>query len=99
MCILPRLACGPLEGRVSLAEEVVEVVVNAPAEAAKAAFFFLEEILGIIDQVLFAAIIFFKFFFYQVLVEMSPGLLIDKHILSPASLARGSKKPACYSHR
>ena len=61
MCILPRLACGPLEGRVSLAEEVVEVVVNAPAEAAKAAFFFLEEILGIIDQVLFAAIIFVKF--------------------------------------
>ena len=63
MCILPRLACGPLEGRVSLAEEVVEVVVNAPAEAAKAAFFFLEEILGIIDQVVFTAIIFiFKFY-------------------------------------
>ena len=61
MCILPRLACGPLEGRVSLAEEVVEVVVNAPAEAAKAAFFFLEEILGIIDQVVFTAIIFVKF--------------------------------------
>ena len=47
----PRLACGPLEGRVSLAEETVEVLVNAPTEAAKAAFFFLEEILGIIDQV------------------------------------------------
>ena len=63
MCILPRLACGPLEGRVSLAEEVVEVVVNAPAEAAKAAFFFLEEILGIIDQVVFTAIILiFKFY-------------------------------------
>jgi len=79
-----RLACGPLEGRVSLSDEKVEVVVNSPTEAAKAAFFFLEEILGIIDQVL---------------VEMSPGLPIDKHILSPASLARGEKKPACYSPR
>ena len=29
----------------------MEVVVNGPNEAAKAAFFFLEEILGIIDQV------------------------------------------------
>ena len=35
----------------------------------------------------------------QVLVEMSPGLPIDKHILSPASLARGDKKPACFSPR
>ena len=29
-----------------------QVVVRAPKEAGKAAFFFLEEILGIIDQVL-----------------------------------------------
>ena len=48
---LPRLSCGTLEGRVSLSDEKVEVVVNGPNEAAKAAFFFLEEILGIIDQV------------------------------------------------
>ena len=60
--MLSRLACGPLEGRVSLSDEKVEVVVNSPTEAAKAAFFFLEEILGIIDQVahpsLFKAVIF-----------------------------------------
>ena len=49
--VKPRLACGPLEGRVSLSSDKVEVVVNGPTEAAKAAFFFLEEILGIIDQV------------------------------------------------
>ena len=96
----PRLACGPLEGRVSLSEETVEVLVNAPTEAAKAAFFFLEEILGIIDQV--ALVSFFTIsneLMTQVLVEMSPGLPIDKHILSPASLGRGEKKPVCYSPR
>merc|ERR1712218_197729 len=66
------------------ADERVEVLVNAPTEAAKAAFFFLEEILGIIDQVL---------------VEMSPGLPIDKHILSPTFLEQGADVKKCYSPR
>ena len=74
------------------------MVVNSPTEAAKAAFFFLEEILGIIDQVALLGL-FKPSSLTQVLVEMSPGLPIDKHILSPASLARGEKKPACYSPR
>ena len=75
-------------------------MVNGPTEAAKAAFFFLEEILGIIDQVFFLHKIFDQSrLMTQVLVEMSPGLPIDKHILSPTSLARGEKNPACFSPR
>jgi hypothetical protein len=67
--------CGALEGRVALLEGRVTVAVRGPEEAGKAAFFFLEEILGIIDQVL---------------VEMSPGMPVDKHILSPGRLGRGA---------
>ena len=45
------LECGDLQGRVLLQGEEVQVVVRGPGEGSKAAFFFLEEILGIIDQV------------------------------------------------
>ena len=113
---------------------MVQVVVNGPADAPKAAFFFLEEILGIIDQVLELIIITFIIISIylsiiiitiniikcviniivvsiiliitvitsndiQVLVEMSPGLPIDKHILSPTFLEQGTGFKKCYSPR
>ena len=50
-----KFCCGSLEGLVTLHQtqqgEEVEVKVRAPKDAKKACFFFLEEILGIIDQV------------------------------------------------
>ena len=76
------LECGALRATVRLQGEQVAVVVRAPEGDGKTGFFFLEEILGIIDQVL---------------VEMSPGLPMDKHVVSPADLARGSTTPTSWA--
>ena len=47
-----KFCCGPLEAIIALhGREEVEVKVRGPGEAGRACFFFLEEILGIIDQV------------------------------------------------
>ena len=62
-----KLACGPLEAIIEHHDDQIEVIVRGPKDAKKACFFFLEEILGMIDQVL---------------LEMSPGLPMDKYIVS-----------------
>lgn len=54
----------------------LEVRVRGPAKHEKECFFFLEEILGVIDQVL---------------LEMSPGMGVDKSILSVADLKAHAK--------
>jgi len=83
-----KFCCGPLEGLVTLHQtqlgEEVEVKVRAPKDAKKECFFFLEEILGIIDQVL---------------LEMSPGLPVDKYILSSEDLSSHKEAPHRWSPR
>jgi hypothetical protein len=49
-----RMLCGPLEGMIELVNQhqtSIEVKVRGPRDTNKTCFFFLEEILGIIDQV------------------------------------------------
>jgi len=62
---------GSVEGLLRLLDNGLEVRVRGPVKHEKECFFFLEEILGVIDQVL---------------LEMSPGQGIDKCILSAADL-------------
>ena len=62
---------GDVEGLLMLHDNSLEVRVRGPAKHEKEGFFFLEEILGVIDQVL---------------LEMSPGLGVDKSILSAKDL-------------
>ena len=82
-CQGSKLECGPLEAIIEHTEEQIEVIVRGPKGAKKACFFFLEEILGIIDQVL---------------LEMSPGLPMDKYIASSRDL-KEQKPPMKWSPR
>ncbi len=65
----------------SLEEDCVEVKVRGRREDAKRCFFFLEEILGVVDQVL---------------LEMSPGLAVDKQVLSTRDLLTHCDFPRIY---
>ena len=116
-----KFCCGPLEAIIALhGREEVEVKVRGPGEAGRACFFFLEEILGIIDQVECSAsfrrfFVFCQFrrflskmkniatnwriFLLQVLLEMSPGLPIDKYILHSGHLAGHRERVARWSPR
>ena len=66
-----KLQSPPLEALVEHRDNQITVKVRGPDGAGRACFYFLEEILGIIDQVL---------------LEMSPGLPVDKLILSSQDL-------------
>jgi len=70
---------GNVEGLLRLLDQgsSLEVRVRGPANHEKECFFFLEEILGVIDQVL---------------LEMSPGQGVDKSILSTADLKSHTEK-------
>ncbi|XP_063604789.1 death-associated protein kinase 1-like isoform X2 [Penaeus indicus] len=69
-----KFCSGPLEALLTLEEggEAVEVKVRGPPEAGHVAFFFMEDLLAMIDQVL---------------VEMCPGLVLEKHVLSAEQLS------------
>jgi len=82
-CDGSKLACGPLEAIIEHQDNRIEVKVRGPKDSKKACFFFLEEILGIIDQVL---------------LEMSPGLPMDKYIVSSAEL-KSQDQPMQWSPR
>ena len=75
-----------MEALVSQSENMdqIEVIVRGSEDKNRECFFFLEEILSVIDQVL---------------LEMSPGLPMDKHILSSIDLKRGvpTEKAAIWS--
>jgi len=78
------LQCGQLQAGVRLRGHQLEVRVGGPAGTPRQCFAFLEEILGVIDTVL---------------LECSPGLPMDKLILSSADLAAGLEPPAQWSPR
>lgn len=73
-----KLQSSPLEALVEKRDNQIIVKVRGPDAAKRACFYFLEEILGIIDQVL---------------LEMSPGLPVDKMILSSSDLKHHVKEP------
>ena len=68
----------PLEALVEHRGDNIQVRVRGPTGSKRACFYFLEEILGIIDQVL---------------LEMSPGLPVDKIILSSSDLKAHKPHP------
>ena len=85
---------GEVEGMLQLCDKAgtsLEVRVRGPKNCEKECFFFLEEILGVIDQVIKktiqkVAILILIFGSFQVLLEMSPGLGVDKSIQSADDL-------------
>ena len=72
------LSSRPLEALVELRGDQIQVKVRGPSGSQRSCFYFLEEILGIIDQVL---------------LEMSPGLPVDKIILSSLDLKAHKSHP------
>ena len=68
------LSCSGLEGLVESQESQISVKVRGPSLSNQETFFFLEEILGMVDHVL---------------LEMSPGLPVDKVLLSSPDLRAG----------
>ena len=72
-----------LQALVEHRDNKISVKVRGPSGSKRACFYFLEEILGIVDQVL---------------LEMSPGLPVDKIILSSKDL-RNHAAPAQWSPR
>ncbi|GLH12279.1 Calcium/calmodulin-dependent protein kinase type II alpha chain [Gryllus bimaculatus] len=79
-----KLCSGPIESLITLEEdgEAVEMKVRGPVGSELACFYFMEELLGIVDQVL---------------LEMSPGLPIEKHVLSAEQLREHSEEVHCWS--
>lgn len=79
-----KLCSGPIESLITLEEdgEAVEMKVRGPAGSELACFYFMEELLGIVDQVL---------------LEMSPGLPIEKHVLSAEQLREHCEEVYCWS--
>ncbi|XP_068081595.1 death-associated protein kinase 1 [Anabrus simplex] len=79
-----KLCSGLIESLITLEEdgEAVEMKVRGPPGAELACFYFMEELLGIVDQVL---------------LEMSPGLPIEKHVLSAEQLRLHSDIVHCWS--
>ncbi|KAK8380309.1 hypothetical protein O3P69_016726 [Scylla paramamosain] len=69
-----KFCSGPLEALLTVEEggEAIELKVRGPPESGPVAFFFMEDLLAMIDQVL---------------VEMCPGLVLEKHVLSSEQLA------------
>ncbi|XP_071518371.1 death-associated protein kinase 1-like [Panulirus ornatus] len=69
-----KFCSGPLEALLTLEEggEAIELKVRGPPESGPVAFFFMEDLLAMIDQVL---------------VEMCPGLVLEKHVLSAEQLS------------
>ena len=76
------LKAPPLEALVEHKGDNIQVRVRGPQGSNRACFYFLEEILGIIDQVL---------------LEMSPGLPVDKIIMSSADLKAHKAEPMQWS--
>ncbi|XP_042240945.1 death-associated protein kinase 1-like isoform X3 [Homarus americanus] len=76
-CSGSKFCSGPLEALLTLEEggEAIELKVRGPPESGPVAFFFMEDLLAMIDQVL---------------VEMCPGLVLEKHVLSADQLTSHS---------
>ncbi|XP_069694753.1 death-associated protein kinase 1-like isoform X2 [Periplaneta americana] len=79
-----KLCSGLIESIITLEDdgEAIEMKVRGPPSSELACFYFMEELLGIVDQVL---------------LEMSPGLPIEKHILSAEQLRLHSDIVHCWS--
>ncbi|PSN41147.1 hypothetical protein C0J52_05197 [Blattella germanica] len=79
-----KLCSGLIESLITLEEdgEAIEMKVRGPPGSELACFYFMEELLGIVDQVL---------------LEMSPGLPIEKHILSAEQLRLHSDLVQCWA--
>lgn len=75
-----------LESLITLEEDemslqFIEIKIRGPKDSSQYCFYFLEQIIETINQAL---------------IRVSPGLLIEKHVLSPFELKKHSE-PFCYS--
>ncbi|KAG8176353.1 hypothetical protein JTE90_006143, partial [Oedothorax gibbosus] len=76
--------CGTIQGQITLGEfgESIDVKVRAPSFLRVESFYFLSSLLGIIDQTL---------------SEMCPGLLCERHAISPEHLCQHLIQPASHA--
>ncbi|XP_068914792.1 death-associated protein kinase 1-like isoform X2 [Tenebrio molitor] len=64
-----------------LASQYIEIKIRGPSDSSQYCFYFLEQILQTLNQAV---------------VRVCPGLLVEKHILSPLELKRHSEESFCY---
>lgn len=81
-----KFCCGLLEGLLNMdkQEEFLELKVRGVEESRTNAFYFLEDLINIVEQVI---------------VEMCPGLCIERHVLSVAQLQEHQKHIEAYLPR
>ncbi|XP_067131292.1 death-associated protein kinase 1-like isoform X1 [Centruroides vittatus] len=78
-----KFCSGSLEGLITLREnEIIEIKVRGPSNMNTESFYFMEDLMSIIDQIL---------------NDMCPGLLVEKNILSAAQLKHHIPRVASYS--
>lgn len=79
-----KYCCGDLEGMISMdrQEQHIEIKVRGPPDNPTQLFYFLEDFINTVDQVL---------------THVIPGLYVEKQVLSPSQLKEHVKNPSCYS--
>ncbi|XP_052792914.1 death-associated protein kinase 1-like isoform X2 [Mya arenaria] len=79
-----KYCCGDFEGMISMDrhEQHIEIKVRGPPDTATQLFYFLEDFVNTVEQVL---------------SHVLPGLYVERQVLSPANLKDHVKTPYCYS--
>ncbi|ETN85522.1 death domain protein [Necator americanus] len=76
-----KMSSGQMEALVRIRGDAVEVQVRGPAERATSCFYFLEDVVNLVEQTA---------------SEVAPGIGLERHFLSPKCLQEHHKNPASF---
>ncbi|CAJ0572380.1 unnamed protein product, partial [Mesorhabditis spiculigera] len=76
-----KMSSGQMEALVRLYGDAVEVCVRGPSERATSCFYFLEDVVNLVEQTA---------------SEVAPGIGLERHFLSPAHLQQHVAQPASF---
>lgn len=76
-----KMSSGQMEALIRIRGDAVEVQVRGPAERATSCFYFLEDVVNLVEQTA---------------SEVAPGIGLERHFLSPKGLQEHNKNPASF---
>ncbi|KAJ1350942.1 Death-associated protein kinase 1 [Parelaphostrongylus tenuis] len=76
-----KMSSGQMEALVRIRSDAVEVQVRGPSERATSCFYFLEDVVNLVEQTA---------------SEVAPGIGLERHFLSPKCLQEHHKNPASF---